>query len=661
MENARQAARKSFESTAFRVKQKGNVAKTKKKSIRGGRKSPARSKRSHRLFWSLIKIGVMTALIWIVVALGYYAWALTFDIRQIHDMDERSVVYDYKGGFYSRLAGENRVVVPFDKVSNHFVNALISREDTRFYQHHGVDPIGVARAVVRNLFLGGFREGASTITQQLARNSFPLGGKNLHRKLIEAAMAFRIETELTKEEILEAYMNRIYFGSGTYGIEAASQTYFGKPASRLTLAEAATLAGLIRSPNRFSPLNNPKGSLRERNTVLKRMHDIGLITLAQQNESSAEPLVTASKSRTSAEDNWAMNAILRDLELVLEPGQMDGGGLRIYTTIDGELQRTAEESVQKRLAKVEAQPGYPHKPASAYSSQVLDAEKSAPYLQAAALAMDNATGGIRAIVGGRDYDHSKFHRALFGRRQIGSTVKPFVYAVAFEQGLKANEKISDDRLGPGDIPSAYGSYSPSNSDGTYRGLQPAGEGLVQSRNTMTVRVGLRAGLSRVADAVINAGLSKDPPRYPALCLGAFETNLKDLTSAYTVFATGGVRLQAYLIEKVTDSSGHLLYKATRGRVPLFSQAAAKETTELLEEVLERGTGANASALGLRGRAAGKTGTTNNFVDAWFVGFDSRLTCGVWVGFDQPRTIISGGYGGTLALPVWVDIMHAAKK
>jgi len=616
---------------------------------------------SHRVLWALFKLGFVTLLIWTVVALGYYAWALSFDLRGIHEMDERSVVYDYRGEYYSRLAGENRVVVPFDRVSNHFINALISREDTRFYQHHGVDPIGVARAVVRNLFLGGFREGASTITQQLARNSFPLGGKNLHRKLIEAALAFRIETELTKEEILEAYMNRIYFGSGTYGVESASQTYFGKPASRLSLHEAATLAGLIRSPNRYSPFNNPHGSVRERDTVLKRMHDIGLITLAQKNESSSLPLVTTSKSRMSAEDNWAMDAILRDLEMALEPGQLDGGGLKIYTTIDGGLQRAAEQSVERRLLEVESQAGYPHKPAAAYASQLLDAEKSAPYLQAAAIAMDNETGGIRAIVGGRDYSRSKFHRALFGRRQIGSTVKPFVYAEAFQRGLKPSEKISDDRLSAGEIPSGYGAYSPGNSDGTYRGMQPAGEGLVDSRNTMAVRVGLRAGLNNVADGVIRAGLSEDPPRYPSICLGAFETNLKDLTAAYTVFATGGTRLQPFIIERVTDASGHLLYKATHGRFPLFDPPAVRQTTELLEEVIDRGTGARARELGLRGRAAGKTGTTNNFVDAWFLGFDSRLTCGVWVGFDQPRTIRPGGYGATLALPIWVDILESAKK
>jgi penicillin-binding protein 1A len=347
--------------------------------------------------------------------------------------------------------------------------------------------------------------------------------------------------------------------------------------------------------------------------------------------------------------------------MVLEPGQLDGGGLKIYTTIDAGLQRATEESVARRLREIEAQPGYPHQPAGAFDHQVLDAQKSAPYLQAAAVAMDNGTGGIRAIVGGRDYGRSKFHRALFGQRQIGSTVKPFVYAEAFQQGLQPEAQVDDGRIEPGDIPAKYGSYSPSNSDGTYRGMLPAGEGLVQSRNTMTIRIGLGAGLDNVADAIIRAGLAADPPHYPALCLGAFETNLKELTAAYTVFATGGTKLQPYLIERVTDAGGHLLYKATHGRLPVFDPSAARQTTGLLEEVVDRGTGARARELGLRGRAAGKTGTTNKFVDAWFLGFDSRLTCGVWVGFDQPRTIRPAGYGAALALPIWVDMIQAGKK
>ena len=636
--------------------------KSSKKPRRAAKPLPKeRHKKRHVLLVSLLKIGIVTALLWSIVGAGYYGWAHLFDIREINEMDERSVIYDHEGKYYSRLAGENRVAVPFDKVSNDFYNALISREDTRFYKHHGIDPIGIARALVRNLFLGGFREGASTITQQLARNSFPLGGKNLHRKLIEAALAFRIETELTKEEILAAYVNRIYFGSGTYGIEAASQTYFGKPASKLNLPESATLAGLIRSPNRFSPLNNPEGSLRERNTVLGRMRDLGLITSVQYDEASASPLLAMPRFKTSPEDNWAMDAILRELELVLEPGQMNEGGLKIYTTIDGPLQAASERAVRDRLQAVEAQPGYPHKPMSEFVGTVLDGEKSAPYLQAAAIALDNKSGGIRAIVGGRDYENSKFHRALFGKRQAGSVIKPFVYACAFESGIASNEPVSDDRIQPGEIPRKFGSYDPSNSDGSYRGLQPAGEGLIESRNTMTVRLGMRAGLDRIANMIVKAGIAADPPRFPAICLGAFETNLKDITSAYTVFPTGGVKLQPYLIDRVFDARGNALYKSTRGRIPVINPAAARMTTSLLEDVVTRGTAARAREFGLTGKAAGKTGTTNNYLDAWFVGFDPSLTCGVWVGFDKPRPIKPGGYGGALALPIWVDIIEAAKR
>jgi len=630
---------------------------------RNGARPLGRERRSkrHGLLVSLFKIGFVTLLLWSAAGACYYAWALTFDLRRIHEMNERSVIFDHRGEYYTRLAGENREVVKFDEVSNDFINALISREDTRFYSHHGVDPIGIARAVVRNLMLGGFREGASTLTQQLARNSFPLGGKTLHRKAIEAALAFRIETELSKEEILEAYVNRIYFGSGTYGVEAASQTYFGKPAARLDLPESATLAGLIRSPNRFSPLNNPEGSIRERNTVLGRMLELGLITRVQHDEAAAGPLLAMPRTKTSPEENWAMDAILRELELVLDDGQMDGGGLRIFTTIDGPLQRAAEASVANRLLQAEALPGYPHAPMSNFEGTLLDRAKSAPYLESAAIALDNDTGGIRAIVGGRDYSKSKFHRAIYGKRQAGSVVKSFVYASAFEAGLAPDEPVSDDRIQPGEIPKKFGAYSPANSDGEYRGPRAASEGLVDSRNTMTVRLGLRAGLDRIANMIQRAGIAEDPPRYPALCLGAFETSLKDITAAYTVFATGGVKLQPYLIDQVLDSSGNVLYKSTRGRIPVVNPRAAQLTASLLEQVVTRGTASRAAALGLSGYGAGKTGTTNNYLDAWFVGFDKSLTCGVWVGFDKPRPIMKGGYGGALALPIWVDIIEAAKR
>lgn len=629
-----------------------------KKSARPPKKSPRRRRRVLR---TVFKLAAVTLFLWALVALGYYGWALTFDLKLIHAMEERSLIYDHEGQVFGRLAGENRVAVPFDKVSNDFVNALISREDTRFYQHHGVDPIGVARAAVRNLLLGGFREGASTITQQLARNSFPLGGKNLHRKLIEAALAFRIETELTKEEILEAYMNRIYFGSGTFGVEAASQAYFGKPASRLSLPEAATLAGLIRSPNRFSPLRDPTKSRRERDTVLRRMVETGLLERGRGSEALAAPLVTAGRETPSAAEGWAMDAILRELELVLEPGRLDEGGLRIYTTIDGALQRAAEQSVRTRLAAVESQPGYPHPAMGAFADRSFDREKATPYLEAAVLAIDNASGGIRAIVGGRDYVRSRFQRVLFGHRQAGSVVKPFVYAEAFRTGLRPGDKVDDNPIRSGEVPSRYGSYSPSNSDNTYRGMRPVAEGLIDSRNTMTVRIGLSTGLDRIATTIARAGLAADPPRFPALTLGAFETTLKDVTTAYTVFATGGVRLQPFLIDRVLDARGNVLFRSTRGRLPVLDEKSARLVASLLGEVVERGTAARAREFGLRHRAGGKTGTTNNFVDAWFVGFDETLTCGVWVGFDQPKPIRPGGYGSALALPVWVDVVEAARR
>ncbi len=603
---------------------------------------------------------MLTVLLWIVIALLFYAWSLTFDLKTISDMPQRSSVYDKDGRFYSRLSGENRVVVPFDKISNHFVNALLAREDTRFYYHHGIDPVGIARAVVRNFVAGGFREGASTLTQQLARNSFPLGGKNIVRKMIEAALAYRIETELTKEEILEAYMNRIYFGSGYYGVETASQAYFGKPASLLNLPEAAMLAGLIRSPNRFSPFNNLKKAVRERNAVLARMHKLDFITEQQMAAAATSVPKIAPKRPASPQDNWAMDAILRELELVIDRDRFDNGGLKIYTTIDGELQGVAEESLRDRLTQIESLPGFPHRPMKVYSTADLAAQEFTPYLEGAAIAIDSHTGGIRAVAGGRDYERSKFNRALLGRRQIGSSVKPFVYAKAFEAGLQPDDVVDDNRLRPEELPPAYGRYDPSNSDNTYRGELPAREGLVLSRNTMSVRIGLWTGLDPIREIIARAGISQNPPRFPSLCLGAFESNLKDLTASYTVFANGGVKLQPYLIEHIADPDGQTIYKATRGKLDILDPKATKLTASLMQEVLSRGTGSRARQLGLHHTAAGKTGTTDDYQDAWFVGFDDQLVCGVWVGFDRPKKIMPGGTGGELALPIWVDIIEAKR-
>ena len=620
---------------------------------------------------TLIKLGFAALLLWVLVGVLYYLWALTFDLSTIGQMPQRSAIYDRTGTFYSRTMGENRVVVPYDGVSPNFVKALISREDSRFYEHRGIDPLGIARAAVRNLLFGGMKEGASTITQQLARNSFPLGGKTFNRKFLEAAMAFRIEMEMTKEKILELYMNRIYFGSGLYGVETASQSYFGKPAADMSLSEAALLAGLIRSPNRYSPFNNLEASLRQRNVVLGRMEELELITHAEHEKALREKIAPRQRQLVNPLNSWAVDAILHELEQVVSPSKIDEGGLRIDTSIDAGMQQAAEQSLARRLAEVEARPDFrqqhappkPPKPSKGKGKgiipQPLQTVEPPEPLQAALLAIDNASGGITAIVGGRNFAESKYNRALVATRQIGSSAKPFVYEEAFRKGVISPETpVSDARLSITELPPRSPAYDPQNSDGTFGGDLPAREGLIQSRNTMSVRVGLATGLGTVASIMEKLGLAEDVPRYPSICLGSFESTLRNVTVAYSALATGGSRLHPHLIEQVTDAEGKVLFRATRDRVPVLDRNAARATTAILTEVFTRGTASRAASLGLRKPAAGKTGTTDRFVDAWFLGYTEGLTCGVWVGFDRPKTIMRGGYGAELALPIWVDVMQS---
>lgn len=635
------------------------------------RSAPPPRKRRGSFLITLIKLGFAALLLWVLVGVLYYLWALTFDLSTIGQMPQRSAIYDRTGTFYSRTMGENRVVVPYDGVSPNFVKALISREDSRFYEHRGIDPLGIARAAVRNLLFGGMKEGASTITQQLARNSFPLGGKTFNRKFLEAAMAFRIEMEMTKEKILELYMNRIYFGSGLYGVETASQSYFGKPAADMSLSEAALLAGLIRSPNRYSPFNNLEASLRQRNVVLGRMEELELITHAEHEKALREKIAPRQRQLVNPLNSWAVDAILHELEQVVSPSKIDEGGLRIDTSIDAGMQQAAEQSLARRLAEVEARPDFrqqhappkPPKPSKGKGKgiipQPLQTVEPPEPLQAALLAIDNASGGITAIVGGRNFAESKYNRALVATRQIGSSAKPFVYEEAFRKGVITPETpVSDARLSITELPPRSPAYDPQNSDGTFGGDLPAKEGLIQSRNTMSVRVGLATGLGTVASIMEKLGLAEDVPRYPSICLGSFESTLRNVTVAYSALATGGSRLHPHLIEQVTDAEGKVLFRATRDRVPVLDRNAARATTAILTEVFTRGTASRAASLGLRKPAAGKTGTTDRFVDAWFLGYTEGLTCGVWVGFDRPKTIMRGGYGAELALPIWVDVMQS---
>ena len=600
-------------------------------------------------------------LLWGLVGGFYLAWAWTFDLGQVGRIPESSLVIDRNGEIYTRLAGENRRTVPISAVSPYFIRALVAREDSRFFEHFGIDPVGIARAALRNLSAGGVRQGGSTLTQQLARNSFPLGGQTIHRKILEAALALRMEAVLSKEEILTHYMNRIYFGSGLFGIETASQAYFGKPAAELDLAESALLAGLIRSPNRLSPFRDARGALEQRNIALSQMDAQGLISPEEAKSARGEPLRLTAAKPSAPQEDWAMELLWKELEKVLPQDVLDGAGLKIFTTLDGRMQRAAAESIEAQLQSVEERAGYPH-PKKKDTPYVDPQDRGGtPYLQAAAMAVDNTNGDIRVLVGGRDFASSKYNRAFFAERQVGSAVKPFVYAMAFATGLDPNAPVSDSPIQRGELPGAFANYSPANSDETYRGNLPARDGLILSRNTMSVRVGMAAGIDRVRECIMAAGISDDVPRSPVMFLGSFSGTLRSLVTAYAALANEGITPSPHILDHVEDAQGRVLYRYRGSSQRILPAGAARTTASVLREAMTRGTGAVAKAFGYKGKAAGKTGTTNDYRDAWFIGFDARTTCGVWVGFDQPKQIVERGYGATLALPIWVKIMNAQRS
>lgn len=617
-----------------------------------------------QMLWETVRAGMRVAVILsasagLLATLFYVEYrnrAAEFDLELVSKIPERSVVYDGYGQTFAFFQGENRFLIPLERVSKDFVNALLAREDSRFWQHDGIDLIGILRAATTNVQQGAVRQGGSTITQQLARNTYALKARTLDRKLLEAFIARRIEKRYTKREILEFYANRVYFGAGAYGIQRAAQVYFGKSAESLTLSECAVLVGLIRSPNRYSPLNNPQGAREQRDMVLERMEHLGMITPEVAEAAKNERIAVTGQRFLPSRQGYVMDAIRRDLNLILTEEQIEMGGLKIFTTIDPALQELGEKVLERRLAEIERRRVWPHPRKSAHvPAPEGEKEKPTDYLQGALIAIDNRSGAIRAIVGGRDYAHSKYDRACMSKRQVGSTFKPFVYATAFEQGLSPGAWVDDSPIMPGEFPGFPKNWSPKNSNDQYDGLQPVAMGLIRSRNTMSVRVGEFATLEEVRRKAKRLGLEIAP--YPASYLGGFEATLRELTSAYTVFANKGEMAPSFLIARVEDASGRVIFEVPRSRFRVFSPGATGVTSDLLQYVMTIGTAAKSRQMGLTKPAAGKTGTSNDCKDAWFVGYTSSLTCGVWVGFDKPKTIMSNGYGGTLALPIWVDFVQ----
>lgn len=624
--------------------------------------------RPPRRWWSRL-FGFCTFLFCVaaIVGLGLYVYyerlALEEDIGKVGELPERSIVFDRYGKEIGRLHGANRIVVPISRVSPFFQDALLAREDSRFYDHGGIDYFGVGRAVVRNVKDMEFVQGASTLTMQLARVSFDMQDKTLHRKLLEAMLARRIEEHYDKQEILAHYVNRIYFGTGLYGIERAAQAHFGKPAAELNLSEAAMLAGLIRAPNRFSPFRHYDDAIGERDTVLDRMLECGFITEAEAAQAKAEVIaIRDPDEQKSFQNSYALDLVRRDLDLILEQAETEDGGLLIYTTLDLELQHGAEAALEGKLHEIETQPGFAH-PTRADFLENRTPGETPGYLQGAVIAIDNRTGGIRAVVGGRDFNESQYNRATMSRRQIGSLFKPFVYAAAYQNGLLPGTMIDDNPIRKGEIPWTPGHWKPNNSDLEFRGLQKAEYGLIKSRNTMTVRVGERAGIDTVLALARRAGIEEPTEKSAQIYIGNLGADLKTVTSAFSAFARDGYRGEPFVIAAIQNRRGDVCYSNTPDGAQLISPAAAWLTNDTLQKVVQpEGTAFRARSMGLQGAVAGKTGTTDDYRDAWFVGYNDKLTCGVWVGLDTPQTIQDRGYGGALALPIWTEIlMHAQKS
>ncbi|MGE9269888.1 MAG: transglycosylase domain-containing protein, partial [Verrucomicrobiales bacterium] len=604
----------------------------------------------------------------IPLSLFYFARAKTFDMGKVQEMPERTIVLDRRGKELGRIHGEKRDIITTDQIATTFLQAILAREDERFYRHGGVDWIGFGRATLKNITTGKLKEGASTLTMQLARNSFDLPAnwlsfnhtiQELDRKSLEIAVSYRIEANYSKDEVLQHYVNRIFWGHTIRGIEEASRTYFEKSAKDLTLSESALLAGIVRGPNAFSPFRDLADAQRERDTTLDRMVNAQLITQEEAEAAKAEPIKVRPEWRRVFHDSWAMDAVRRELERVLEEEDIEFGGLQITTTIDHLVQKKAEEALNQHLRTFERSSGYPHQTRSEWQDMP-EPRPNPQYMQGSVVVIENLTGAIIATVGGRSADESKYNRATQARRQIGSTFKPFVYVAGFEKGLRPDTMISDNPLRRGEVRGA-GTWSPQNSDGKFNGSQPASYGLIRSRNTMSVRVGNIAGIDHVASVAKQVGFSQEMRRDPSAYLGTLEASPEELASAFTIFPNGGKRFPPRIITEIRDRNGDIKYSNPQLSYQAVRSGAAWTTSKILHEVTERGTGAGVKRHGFTKPCGGKTGTTNDYKDAWFVGFTSSVTCAVWVGFDQPKTTIDRGYGSVLALPIWAETMKTAER
>lgn len=584
----------------------------------------------------------MTMLISSVFAGGLVGLAISFrnlpDVRVLRSYapTETTYIYDIKGKLIASLHGEaNREVVPLDKISPHLKRAVIAIEDSHFYQHHGVNPGAVVRAFRANWAEGRTVEGGSTLTMQLVKNLFLNPKQAFSRKLAESVLSMRVEQIFTKDQILEMYLNQVYWGHNTYGAETAAQSYFGKHAADLTLAESAMMAGLIQAPENLSPFVNLKAAKQRQQEVLNRMVDLKWITDSEASEALKQPIKLGKiTSFQTSQIPYLTEATVQELTRKFGRDAVLKGGMRVQTTIDTQFQRMAEDVVKAGHESLLAQ--------GVYADQM------------ALVAVDPRTHFVKAMVGGVDYRKSQYNRAIQALRQPGSAFKPFVYYVAFASGKYSPDSIVDDS--PVGYPDGYEMYYPQNYDGSFSGPISIRQALALSRNVPAVKLGQEVGLNKVIDVCRTLGIRSPIEPVVSLPLGAVDLTPLEMAGAFATFASNGWYSETTFIVQVTDSSGNVLLDNTPKPQLVLDPWATAALNSTLQSVIERGTATSAA---LDRPAAGKTGTTSSERDIWFVGYVPQLAAAVWVGNDDYSPIGYGATGGTYVAPIWRNFMQRA--
>ncbi|HEY0787811.1 MAG TPA: PBP1A family penicillin-binding protein, partial [Thermoanaerobaculia bacterium] len=537
---------------------------------------------------------------------------------------------------------EDRVPVALPEVPKDLIDAVLAVEDRNFYKHEGISIRGILRAFVTNMRRGETVAGGSTLTQQLVKNLFLTHERTYTRKIKEALMAVILEMRYSKDEILEAYLNEIYLGQNgavqIVGVEQAAQSYFGKHVKRLTLAEAATIAGIIRSPNVYSPLRNPERAKQRRNLALGLMLEQERITQGEHDAALKSPMRTAKFPRSINSAPYFVDFVLRQLRETYPETQLETEGLRIFTTLDTMMQRAADRALEDGIDDLRK--SYRH---------IRNADQP---LQGVVITIQPGTGYVRALVGGRDYQKSQFNRALQAKRQPGSLFKPFVYVAAMDP--RRGDKALTAASVLDDSPISVGTWTPQNYDNQFHGRITVREALVHSYNIPAVRAAMDAGVENVIELASEVGVRSSLKPYPSISLGSFEVTPLEIAYAYSVFANEGVKATPVSILSVVTREGKVLESRDVKMARVAPANVSYIMNDILQEVVRRGTAARVRSSGITRDYAGKTGTTNDYRDSWFIGYSPRVLSVVWIGFDDNRTTRLSGANG--ALPIWIDYM-----